>query len=120
MGGSCSEFVFPLPQGAEHGHGRGVWRAMRQGLGDHRGLVKAQEGVDLSLQTQACRQSGQALGPQLGAVCPGRLDGGLIGLNGSGEPMPQWFQHARSRPLSAEELIESWRIVTGWRCVMAH
>jgi Protein of unknown function (DUF1549)/Protein of unknown function (DUF1553) len=33
---------------------------------------------------------------------------------GTGEPMPQWFQHARSRPLSAEELIESWRVVTGY------
>ena len=33
---------------------------------------------------------------------------------GNGEPMPQWYQHARSRPLSAEELIESWRIVTGY------
>lgn len=33
---------------------------------------------------------------------------------GSGEPMPQWHQHARTRPLSAEELAESWRIVTGY------
>ncbi len=33
---------------------------------------------------------------------------------GTGEAMPQWFQHARSRPLSAEELIESWRVVTGY------
>ncbi|HEX3149334.1 MAG TPA: DUF1549 and DUF1553 domain-containing protein [Gemmataceae bacterium] len=33
---------------------------------------------------------------------------------GTGEALPQWFQHARSRPLSAEELIESWRIVTGY------
>lgn len=37
----------------------------------------------------------------------------LSGL-GSGDPMPEWFQHARSRPLSAEELIESWRVVTGY------
>lgn len=34
--------------------------------------------------------------------------------SGTGEAMPQWFQHARSRPLSAEELIESWRVVTGY------
>jgi len=33
---------------------------------------------------------------------------------GSGEARPQWFQHARSRPLSAEELAESWRIATGY------
>ena len=33
---------------------------------------------------------------------------------GSGEPMPQWFQHARSRPLSAEELIDSWQVATGY------
>ena len=32
---------------------------------------------------------------------------------GTGEAMPEWFTHARSRPLSAEELIESWRQVTG-------
>jgi hypothetical protein len=28
--------------------------------------------------------------------------------------MPTMFQHARSRPLSAEELIESWRVATGY------
>jgi hypothetical protein len=33
---------------------------------------------------------------------------------GTGEAMPEWFPHARSRPLSAEELIESWRVVTGF------
>lgn len=33
---------------------------------------------------------------------------------GSGEAMPLWFQHARSRPLSAEELVESWQIATGY------
>lgn len=27
---------------------------------------------------------------------------------------PRWFQHARWRPLSAEELVESWRVVTGY------
>ncbi len=33
---------------------------------------------------------------------------------GSGEPTPAWFQHARSRPLSAEELVESWQVATGY------
>ena len=33
---------------------------------------------------------------------------------GSGEPKPSWFQHARSRPLSAEELIESWQAASGY------
>jgi hypothetical protein len=33
---------------------------------------------------------------------------------GTGEPMPEWFQHARSRPLSAEELVESWQVATGY------
>ena len=33
---------------------------------------------------------------------------------GSGEPMPAWFQHARSRPLSAEELVESWQVASGY------
>ena len=33
---------------------------------------------------------------------------------GTGEAMPEWYPHARSRPLSAEELIESWRQVTGY------
>jgi len=33
---------------------------------------------------------------------------------GTGEPNPEWFQHARSRPLSAEELVESWQVATGY------
>jgi hypothetical protein len=33
---------------------------------------------------------------------------------GTGEPMPEWYQHARSRPLSAEELVESWQVATGY------
>lgn len=37
----------------------------------------------------------------------------LSGIGG-GEAMPQWYPHARSRPLSAEELIDSWRQVTGY------
>jgi hypothetical protein len=32
---------------------------------------------------------------------------------GSGEPMPKFYQSARSRPLSAEELAEGWRTATG-------
>ena len=37
-----------------------------------------------------------------------------LSSRGTGEPMPQWFQHARSRPLSAEELVESWQVATGF------
>ena len=37
-----------------------------------------------------------------------------LGGRGNGEPMPEWFQHARSRPLSAEELAESWQVATGY------
>lgn len=33
---------------------------------------------------------------------------------GSGAELPQWFESARTRPLSAEELAESWRTVTGY------
>jgi hypothetical protein len=36
---------------------------------------------------------------------------------GTGEAMPALYQHARSRPLSAEELVEAWRMVTGYRVV---
>ena len=32
----------------------------------------------------------------------------------SSDPQPLWFEHARWRPLSAEELVESWRIATGF------
>ena len=38
----------------------------------------------------------------------------LSSRGGSGEAMPRWFQHARTRPLSAEELIESWRVATNY------
>ncbi len=38
----------------------------------------------------------------------------LSSAGGSGEATPQWFQHARSRPLSAEELTASWRTATGY------
>ena len=36
---------------------------------------------------------------------------------GTGEPMPELHRHARSRPLSAEELAEAWRITTGYAAV---
>lgn len=32
----------------------------------------------------------------------------------TGEPQPRHFEHARSRPLSAEELLDSWRVATGY------
>jgi hypothetical protein len=38
----------------------------------------------------------------------------LASASQSGEPFPLWFQHARTRPLSAEELAESWRVATGY------
>jgi len=38
----------------------------------------------------------------------------LSSHGGSGEAKPQWFQHARSRPLSAEEIVESWQVATGF------
>jgi hypothetical protein len=33
---------------------------------------------------------------------------------GSGEARPEWFVHARMRPLSAEELMDSWRVASGY------
>jgi hypothetical protein len=56
-------------------------------------------------------------GPQAGSQ-ERRVDaavnpGGHAGSAG-GEPFPLWFQHARTRPLSAEELAESWRVATGY------
>jgi len=30
------------------------------------------------------------------------------------EPFPRWFERGRTRPLSAEELLESWRVATGY------
>ena len=36
---------------------------------------------------------------------------------GSGKAMPEWFEHARSRPLSAEELVESWRNASGYTAI---
>jgi hypothetical protein len=40
-----------------------------------------------------------------------------LSAKGTGEAMPEWYQHARSRPLSAEELVEAWRITTGYAAV---
>lgn len=38
-----------------------------------------------------------------------------LGANGEvADSLPQWYQRARTRPLSAEELLESWRIATGF------
>lgn len=43
-----------------------------------------------------------------------------LSSNGAtGEPLPLWFEHARSRPLSAEELVASWRVSTGFNLVEA-
>lgn len=39
--------------------------------------------------------------------------------SGDGEQFPQWFAAARTRPLSAEELIESWRIAVGFEAAEA-
>jgi hypothetical protein len=33
---------------------------------------------------------------------------------GKGEAAPEWFEHARSRPLSAEELADAWRTAVGY------
>src|SRR5690606_39269794 len=38
----------------------------------------------------------------------------LSSAGSTGEAQPMWFQHARSRPLSAEELAASWRVATGF------
>jgi hypothetical protein len=38
----------------------------------------------------------------------------LAETGGVAEAQPQWFQRARVRPLSAEELLESWRVATGY------
>jgi Protein of unknown function (DUF1549)/Protein of unknown function (DUF1553) len=33
----------------------------------------------------------------------------------SGEPMPRFFEHGRTRPLSAEELADAWRVATNFQ-----
>ncbi len=35
------------------------------------------------------------------------------------DPLPQWFQQARWRPLSAEELAAAWRVATGYDAALA-
>jgi Protein of unknown function (DUF1549)/Protein of unknown function (DUF1553) len=43
-------------------------------------------------------------------------------LDSTGEvadAMPQWFERARTRPLSAEELLESWRVATSYDVIAA-
>lgn len=37
-----------------------------------------------------------------------------VSAAGSGEPLPTLYQHARSRPLSAEELASAWRTAIGY------
>ncbi|MFO0867363.1 MAG: DUF1549 and DUF1553 domain-containing protein [Pirellulales bacterium] len=39
---------------------------------------------------------------------------GLSSRGTTGEAAPRWFQQARSRPLTAEELADSWRVATGF------
>ncbi|MBL8827034.1 MAG: DUF1549 domain-containing protein [Planctomycetaceae bacterium] len=41
----------------------------------------------------------------------------LSSIGGSGEQNPQLYIAARTRPLSAEELVEAWRITTGYAAV---
>ena len=38
----------------------------------------------------------------------------LSSAGSNGDAFPLWFQHGRTRPLSAEELAESWRLATGY------
>ncbi len=41
----------------------------------------------------------------------------LASRGSSSEQFPRWFESARIRPLSAEELVESWRAATGFEVV---
>jgi hypothetical protein len=43
----------------------------------------------------------------------------LSSAGGSEEPMPPWFERARVRPLSAEELADSWRTAVRYEAVLA-
>lgn len=36
----------------------------------------------------------------------------LSSRGSTGEPLPRYFEHGRSRPLSAEELVDGWRVAT--------
>lgn len=44
----------------------------------------------------------------------------LSSRGGGSEALPQWYHRARFRPLSAEELFESWVLVSGYDKVLAH
>ncbi len=41
----------------------------------------------------------------------------LASAGPSSEPLPEWFQQARVRPLSAEELADAWRVATAYDAV---
>ncbi len=41
----------------------------------------------------------------------------LAGTGPVEEPMPRWFERARTRPLSAEELLDSWDIAVGYEAM---
>jgi hypothetical protein len=41
----------------------------------------------------------------------------LSSVGATADALPQWFPHARTRPLSAEELVASWRVATGYDVV---
>jgi hypothetical protein len=38
----------------------------------------------------------------------------LSSVGSASEPLPPWYEYARTRPLSAEELAESWKIATSY------
>ncbi len=38
----------------------------------------------------------------------------LSSVGSESDPLPRWFQQARVRPLSAEELMDSWKVATGF------
>ena len=57
---------------------------------------------------------------QLSSAGPERLVDEPVNRRDHAAPaMPLWFEYARTRPLSAEELIESWRVATGFSVVEA-
>ena len=41
----------------------------------------------------------------------------LSSAGADGEARPKWFEHARVRPLSAEELADAWRVATSYAAV---
>ncbi len=38
----------------------------------------------------------------------------LAGTGQVADPMPRWFERARTRPLSAEELLDAWKVAVGY------